>query len=175
MGAPSTVRSVAVCSPRRVRCTVRSLLKPLPVCVRATCGSRRCGHIGCGGWPWARTRCPNSCCEAGSGSPSSSLNRSPEPWHGADQPGAPARGRRPAPEGVAARRRSVNFALEPEQVTLLDWSLATWGPPRLDFAIFLAGALTQVRAARADIVADVAAVAGLDRGVVGLMLLLGLM
>jgi hypothetical protein len=69
----------------------------------------------------------------------------------------------------------VNLALEPDQVTLLDWSLATWGPPLMEFATFLAGAFSQVRATREDIVADVRATAGLDGGDVDLMLLLGLM
>lgn len=69
----------------------------------------------------------------------------------------------------------VNLALEPGTVTLLDWSMATWGPPLLDFAIFLTGAFTQVDADPEQVVADVRAVAGLDADEVDLMLLCGLM
>ena len=60
----------------------------------------------------------------------------------------------PAPLVAAVDRRPatllhgdlwlVNLALEPGQVTLLDWSLATWGPPLMEFATFLTGAFSQV-------------------------------
>lgn len=69
----------------------------------------------------------------------------------------------------------VNLALEPGAVTLLDWSMATWGPPLLDFAIFLTGAFTQVDASPEQLVADVRSAAGLDADEVDLMLLCGLM
>ena len=69
----------------------------------------------------------------------------------------------------------VNLALEPGQVTLLDWSLATWGPPLMEFATFLTGAFSQVNATREELVDDVRATAGLSDTDVDLMLLLGLM
>lgn len=69
----------------------------------------------------------------------------------------------------------VNLALEPGQVTLLDWSLATWGPPLMEFATFLTGAFSQVSASREELVDDVRAVADLPDADVDLMLLLGLM
>ncbi len=69
----------------------------------------------------------------------------------------------------------VNLALEPGQVTLLDWSLATWGPPLMEFATFLTGAFSQVSATREELVDDVRATAGLSDPDVDLMLLLGLM
>jgi Phosphotransferase enzyme family len=40
----------------------------------------------------------------------------------------------------------VNLALEPDQVVLFDWGLATWGPPGLEIASFLAGNAAQVQA-----------------------------
>ena len=69
----------------------------------------------------------------------------------------------------------VNLALEPGQVTLLDWSMATWGPPLMEFATFLTGAFSQVDATREELVDDVRAAAGLSDADVDLMLLLGLM
>lgn len=54
----------------------------------------------------------------------------------------------------------VNIALEPDRVTLLDWSLACWAPPVVEFVSFLAGNAGQVRASREQIVADYRAVAG---------------
>jgi hypothetical protein len=69
----------------------------------------------------------------------------------------------------------VNLGLEPGQVTLLDWSLATWGPPLMEFATFLTGAFSQVAATPDEIVEDVVAAAGLDTPDKDLMLLLGLM
>ena len=69
----------------------------------------------------------------------------------------------------------VNLALEPGQVTLLDWSMATWGPPLMEFATFLTGAFSQVDATREELVDDVRATAGLPDADVDLMLLLGLM
>jgi hypothetical protein len=48
----------------------------------------------------------------------------------------------------------VNLALEREQVALLDWNLATAGPAVVDFASFLAGTASRVRASREQIVED---------------------
>ncbi|MGH9222406.1 MAG: phosphotransferase [Acidimicrobiales bacterium] len=48
----------------------------------------------------------------------------------------------------------VNVALDAEQVTLLDWDLATWAPPALDLAVFLHGNASQVDAIRDEIVDD---------------------
>jgi hypothetical protein len=91
----------------------------------------------------------------------------------------------PAPLTAALDRRPatllhgdlwlVNLALEAEQLTLLDWSLATWGPPLMEFATFLTGAFSQIRASREELLEDVRTAAGLDAADVELMLLLGLM
>lgn len=48
----------------------------------------------------------------------------------------------------------VNLALEPDRVTLLDWSVATWAPPVLELATFLTGAASQVEGGH-DAILDV--------------------
>lgn len=48
----------------------------------------------------------------------------------------------------------VNLALEPERLTLLDWGLASWAPPAVEIASFLAGNASQVRASRDQLVDD---------------------
>ncbi len=62
----------------------------------------------------------------------------------------------------------VNVAFEPAQVTLLDWDLATWAPPALEFALFLAGNSSQVDATRDEIVDDFRSLGGDDHDEVGL-------
>jgi hypothetical protein len=69
----------------------------------------------------------------------------------------------------------VNLALEPAQVTLLDWSLASWGPPLLEFAVLLTGTLSRVRADPADVLADVRAAGALPAADTDLMLAVGLL
>jgi aminoglycoside phosphotransferase (APT) family kinase protein len=54
----------------------------------------------------------------------------------------------------------VNLALEPDQVVLFDWGLATWGPPELEIASFLAGNAAQVQASREHILEDYRRLAG---------------
>ncbi len=49
----------------------------------------------------------------------------------------------------------VNLALEPDQVTLLDWGIASWAPPAVEIASFLAGNASQVQAGREQLVEDV--------------------
>ncbi len=44
----------------------------------------------------------------------------------------------------------VNLAIEPEQVVLLDWAIATAAPPALDLSIFLTGAAANMACSRAD-------------------------
>jgi hypothetical protein len=48
----------------------------------------------------------------------------------------------------------VNVALEADQVTLLDWGLATRAPAALEFALFLDGNSSQVDATRDELVDD---------------------
>ena len=48
----------------------------------------------------------------------------------------------------------VNLALEPEQVTLLDWAIASEGPPMLDLAIFLTGSAAHVEPTRDALIAE---------------------
>lgn len=52
----------------------------------------------------------------------------------------------------------VNLALEPGQVTLLDWSAATWGPPVVEFAVLLTGGAGHVVGGHDAVLADVRAV-----------------
>lgn len=66
----------------------------------------------------------------------------------------------------------VNVAFDAEQVTLLDWDLATWAPPALELALFLDGNASQVGAGRDEIVADFRAVWGGDHDEVALRLAL---
>lgn len=51
----------------------------------------------------------------------------------------------------------VNCSILPTQVVLFDWSLATWGPPAVDLAVFLAGHGTRMRPTREDVLAQFAA------------------
>ena len=66
----------------------------------------------------------------------------------------------------------VNVAFEAEQVTLLDWDLATWAPPALELALFLDGNSSQIRAGRDEVVADFRALWGDDHDEVALRLAL---
>lgn len=70
----------------------------------------------------------------------------------------------------------VNVALEPTQVTLLDWDLATWAPAALELALFLNGNSSRVRASREEILADFRAMWGgdHDEGALRLALFAGL-
>lgn len=87
----------------------------------------------------------------------------------------------PAPLAGALRRTApstllhgdlwlVNLALEPDQVTLLDWGLATAGPAVVDFASFLAGNVTRVRATRDQVIADFRSAEAEEVGDAGLRL-----
>jgi hypothetical protein len=66
----------------------------------------------------------------------------------------------------------VNVALEPEQVTLLDWDLATWAPAALEFTLFLDGNSSQVDAVRDELVDDFRSVWGDEHDEVALRLAL---
>ena len=66
----------------------------------------------------------------------------------------------------------VNVALEPQQVTLLDWGLATWAPPALELALFLDGNASQVQATRDELLDDFRAIWGDDHDEVALRLAL---
>ena len=66
----------------------------------------------------------------------------------------------------------VNVAFEAQQVTLLDWDLATWAPPALDFALFLDGNSSQVDASRDELVEDFRAAWGDEHDEVALRLAL---
>ena len=48
----------------------------------------------------------------------------------------------------------VNVALEPDRVVLLDWDVATWAPPALEVAWWIAGAAANVAATREQILDD---------------------
>jgi len=48
----------------------------------------------------------------------------------------------------------VNVALEPDRVVLLDWDLATWAPPALEVAWWIAGASAHLATSRELILAD---------------------
>jgi hypothetical protein len=48
----------------------------------------------------------------------------------------------------------VNVALEPDRVVLLDWDLASWAPPALEVAWWIAGAAGNVAATRQQILDD---------------------
>jgi Phosphotransferase enzyme family len=67
-----------------------------------------------------------------------------------------------------------NIALEAGQVTLLDWELATNGPPALDFVWFLTGSASRVEASHDDLVDDVREVCRPDEDTLRLALLAGL-
>lgn len=47
-----------------------------------------------------------------------------------------------------------NIALEPGRVTVIDWGLATWGPPVAEFVSFLVGCANQVLATREVVLDD---------------------
>lgn len=66
----------------------------------------------------------------------------------------------------------VNVAFEGAEVVLLDWDLATWAPPALDFAFFLDGNSSRVDATRDEIVEDFRALSGETHDEVGLRLAL---
>jgi hypothetical protein len=66
----------------------------------------------------------------------------------------------------------VNVALEADQLTLLDWDLATWGPPALEFALFLNGNSSQIDATRDELVDDFRSVWGDEHDEVALRLAL---
>ncbi|MDQ4119380.1 MAG: hypothetical protein M3235_20835 [Actinomycetota bacterium] len=69
----------------------------------------------------------------------------------------------------------VNLALEAHQVTLLDWSAASWAPPVLEFAVYLTGSAGQVRATRDEIVADYRAIVRPDETALRLGFVAGLL
>lgn len=46
----------------------------------------------------------------------------------------------------------VNLALEPEQVTFLDWAIATEAPPVLDLEIYLSGSASHVACTRDEVI-----------------------
>lgn len=54
----------------------------------------------------------------------------------------------------------VNVALEPDQVTLLDWALTCTGPAALDYVWFLTGNAARVAASRDELLDDVRAACG---------------
>ncbi len=66
----------------------------------------------------------------------------------------------------------VNVALERNHVTLLDWDLATWAPPALEFALFHDGNSSQVDASRDELVEDFRTEWGSDHDEVALRLAL---
>jgi hypothetical protein len=70
----------------------------------------------------------------------------------------------------------VNIGFEESQVTLLDWALATWGPPALELVPYLTASAASVDVSREEILASyrVAAGAGYDDDAVHLALFLGL-
>ena len=77
---------------------------------------------------------------------------------------------------VHADAAHVNIAFEERQVTLLDWQLATWGPPALELVPYLTASATAVDVTREEILASykVAAGAAYDNDAVHLALFLGL-
>lgn len=66
----------------------------------------------------------------------------------------------------------VNVAFETDQVTLLDWDLATSAPPALELALFLDGNSSQVDATRDEIVEDFRTLWGDEHNEVALRLAL---
>jgi len=48
----------------------------------------------------------------------------------------------------------VNLALTPDAVVLLDWAIATAGPPAFDLTVFLTGAAAHVVPSREDLIAE---------------------
>ena len=57
-------------------------------------------------------------------------------------------------------------------MTLLDWDLATWAPPALEFALFLDGNSSQVDASRDELVNDFRSVWGDEHDEIALRLAL---
>ena len=77
---------------------------------------------------------------------------------------------------VHADAAHVNIGYEERQITLLDWALATWGPPALELIPYLTASASSVDVSREEILASyrVAAGAGYDDDAVHLALFLGL-
>lgn len=70
----------------------------------------------------------------------------------------------------------VNLALEPDRVVVLDWAIATAGPPALDLAVFLTGSAANVEPTREDLITEFRARSELtDARAVELALLFGLL
>lgn len=70
----------------------------------------------------------------------------------------------------------VNLALESDRVVVLDWAIATAGPPALDLAVFLTGSAANVTPTREDLIAEFVARSALtDARAVELALLFGLL
>jgi hypothetical protein len=77
---------------------------------------------------------------------------------------------------VHADAAHVNIGFEERQITLLDWELATWGPPALELVPYLTASASAVDVSREEILASyrVAAGATYDDDAVHLALFLGL-
>ncbi len=77
---------------------------------------------------------------------------------------------------VHADAAHVNIGFEERQITLLDWALATWGPPALELIPYLTASASSVDVSREEILASyrVAAGPGYDDDAVHLALFLGL-
>jgi hypothetical protein len=70
----------------------------------------------------------------------------------------------------------VNIGFEERQVTLLDWAMATWGPPALELVPYLTASASSVDVTREEILASYKVAAGesYDDDAVHLALFLGL-
>jgi hypothetical protein len=68
----------------------------------------------------------------------------------------------------------VNLALLPDEVVLLDWALATEGPPALDLAIFLSGSAAHVEPGREELISRFRTLSGVGAADLDLALLAGL-
>lgn len=77
---------------------------------------------------------------------------------------------------VHADAAHVNIAFEERQITLLDWELATWGPPALELVPYLTASASAVDVSREEILATYKVAAGeaYDDDAVHLALFLGL-
>jgi hypothetical protein len=64
----------------------------------------------------------------------------------------------------------VNIALAPHEVVLIDWGLASWAPPALEFTMFLMGAMSNVEATHEQLIADHRSAAGDHYDEIGLSL-----
>jgi hypothetical protein len=64
----------------------------------------------------------------------------------------------------------VNVALASDAVVLIDWGLASWAPPALEFTMFLVGAMSNVEATREQVIADFRSACGDHYDDVGLSL-----